>query len=157
MAAQQQFDPFGYRALAAEIAALKTAILAAVNSPTWLSPGTATSTALLPPLPTTVLSFAPIIDVGGQIYDKLDAITANTVTILSDEDKDMAAIDDLNTAVAALTTEVGVVVTNMNTLMADLTAALAANNSTAIETAVTGINAQVAALQAAVTADTPAP
>lgn len=98
---------------------------------------------------------AILIDTSGQVIGLLNQIIANQKTILSDEAKEMAALDDLNAAVAALTTEVGVVVTNMNTLMSDLQAALAAANPTAIEAAVTGINSQVAALEAAVTADTP--
>jgi hypothetical protein len=148
-----QFDPFGYRALGNLIAQGIKEIIAAVNNPAWLNPSAPPSTALA----VTAAIFPPVVDVGGQVYAKLDAITANTVTILSDEGKDMAALDDLNAAVTALTTEVGLVVTNMNTLMTDLTAALAAANPTAIEAAVTGINSQVAALQAAVTADTPPP
>jgi hypothetical protein len=108
---------------------------------------------------TTLFNFGP----------ELDAVLANTKTIIANQTKilatlatneqeTMAAIDDLNTAVASLTTEVGTVVTTMNTLLADLTAALAAagmNNDPAIETAVSNINAQVSALQAAVTADAP--
>ena len=153
MAASLAFDPFGYGhkldALAAQnVQILKqlAAILAAVNAPAWLTPPATTAPA---EAQATTVIFAPVIDVGGQIYSLLN-------TIISDEGKDMAAIDDLNAAVTSLTTEVGTVVTEMNTLMADLTAALAAGNSPAIETAVTNINAQVAALQAAVTADTPA-
>ena len=144
--ASQQFDPFGYRALAAAIASLRVA----VDHPAWLNPSPAIGV-------TVGVIYPPIIDVGGQIYAKLDAIITNTATIISDEDKDMAALDDLNAAVTALTNEVQVVVTNMNTLMTDLQAALAAANPTAIEAAVTGINNQVAALQAAVSADTPPP
>ena len=151
--ASQQFDPFGYRALAAAITSLGTqltALRAEIDHPAWLNPS--------PTVRETVgVAYPPIIDVGGQIYAKLDAIIANTTTIISDEDKDMAALDDLNAAVTALTNEVQVVVTNMNTLMTDLQAALAAANPTAIEAAVTGINNQVAALQAAVSADTPPP
>jgi hypothetical protein len=147
MAETSPFGLFGFGrkldALAAQnVQILKqlAAILAAVNAPAWLTPPATAAQA------TTL--YPPVIDVGGQIYSLLN-------TIIADEGKDMAAIDDLNAAVTSLTTEVGTVVTEMNTLMADLTAALAAGNSTAIETAVTNINAQVAALQAAVTADTP--
>ena len=147
MAETSPFGLFGFGrkldALAAQNAQILkqlTAILAAVNAPAWLSPPVTAAQA--------TMLYPPVIDVGGQIYSLLN-------TIIADEGKDMAAIDDLNAAVTSLTTEVGAVVTEMNTLMADLTAALAAGNSTAIETAVTNINAQVAALQAAVTADTP--
>jgi hypothetical protein len=103
-----------------------------------------------------------VVDTSGQIYGLLNQVLAGQKTILAtitaNEGKDMAAIDDLNTAVAGLTTEVGAVVTAMDALLADLNAALAAagmNNDPAIETAVSNINNQVAALQAAVTADMP--
>lgn len=67
----------------------------------------------------------------------------------------MAAIDDLNAAVTALQAEQAAIVTQLGTLSADLTAALAANDTAAIETAATNIKAVVVALQTAGTADAP--
>jgi hypothetical protein len=75
--------------------------------------------------------------------------------ILANQETTMALIDDLNTAVADLQAEVTAIGTEMDTLMADLTAAVAANNPVAVQAAVDAINAQVAALKAAGTRDMP--
>jgi hypothetical protein len=87
----EEFDPFGYTkkleeittdlaVLSRKVDALMTqnaAILAAVNKPAWLTPAVpaaATDAAI-------TITFSPIIDVGGQIYTKLDAISAGESTI----------------------------------------------------------------------------
>lgn len=69
----------------------------------------------------------------------------------------MAEIDDLNAAVSAMQTSVANAVSELNTLMADLSNALAANNAPAIGAAAQAIQAQVTALNNAVTTDAPPP
>lgn len=69
----------------------------------------------------------------------------------------MNAIVDLQNAVTAQNAEVAAVVTELQTLSAALTAAIAAQNPTAIEAAATQIATNTAALAAAVSAATPAP
>lgn len=55
----------------------------------------------------------------------------------------MAAIDDLNTAIADLKTEVGEIGTRMDTLMANLTAAQAGGDDAAIQAATAAIQQSV--------------
>jgi uncharacterized coiled-coil protein SlyX len=83
-----------------------------------------------------------------RLYGELAAIRET-------QEKIMAAIDDLNAAIAALQTEVTAIGTQMDTLLADLNAALAANNTAGIEAAVTALSQQTAALAAAGTRDMP--
>ena len=77
-------------------------------------------------------------------------------TIIHQEKEIMSSIDNLNTAVAALTAEVAVVanaVAKFNANIASLTAEIATLNggaNPAIDAAVTQINAETAALAAAV-------
>lgn len=62
---------------------------------------------------------------------------------------------DLTAAVAELQTEVTAIGTQMDTLLADLTAAQGANDPVAVDAAVTAIRAQVDALKAAGARDLP--
>jgi hypothetical protein len=62
--------------------------------------------------------------------------------VLKNQEKIMAAIDDLNTAVATLTTTISTLITNITTALANDT------SSTAVETAVTSLNALNAQLVA---------
>lgn len=89
---EEAFDPFGYTkkleeittdlsVLSRKVDALmmqNAAIFAAVNKPAWLTPAVPAATATDA---TITITFSPIIDVGGQIYTKLDAITAGESTI----------------------------------------------------------------------------
>lgn len=71
----------------------------------------------------------------------------------------MAAIDDLNTAVVDLQTEVGQIGTDMDTQFAALNAAIAAqgvSNDPAIIAATASIRASVDALKSAASRDMPA-
>jgi hypothetical protein len=75
--------------------------------------------------------------------------------IIGNQETQMAAIDDLNTAVAALQTEVGTIGTDMDAQLAALTAALPPSNDPAILAATTSIQASINALKAAATRDMP--
>ena len=144
-----RFDPFGYRALSAQLARGLAEILAAVNNPAWLNPGPPPTAESARPV-TAFISFGPIIDVGGQIYAKLDAITAAVAAAAAQEKKDMAAVDD---ALAALNTAVQAVSDDLTKFAADLAAALAANDPAALQRGIDGINAAATALNAAVAAN----
>jgi len=69
------------------------------------------------------------------------AIAAKLDQIYAQGNKIMAVIDDLNTAVAALTAGFATLDTAIQTEVAALTAALAANNSAGVEAAVAAISA----------------
>lgn len=75
--------------------------------------------------------------------------------VLVNQEKIMAAIDDLNAAVQALKDEVAAVGAQMDTLLADLNAAVAANNTAAIAQAASDLQAQVQALKDAAARDVP--
>ena len=68
----------------------------------------------------------------------------------------MSALTDLQAAVTNEQTVEAGVITLLQTLSADLKAAIAANDPAALEAVVTSINTNAAALAAAVTANTPA-
>lgn len=68
----------------------------------------------------------------------------------------MATLADIQTAVTNEQTVEASVITLLQTLSADLKAALAANDPAAIQAVVDSINTNAAALAAAVTANTPA-
>lgn len=90
-----QFDPFGNRRFAqieADVSAINTKLatiaagvasinaklgplLAAVNAPAWLTPAPI-ATPASPEAVTVVVTYSPVIDVGGQIYSLLDQIIA---------------------------------------------------------------------------------
>ncbi len=68
----------------------------------------------------------------------------------------MTTLADISAAVAAEQTVQASVITLLETLSADLTAALASGDQTAMEAIVTQIDTNAAALASAVTANTPA-
>ena len=76
--------------------------------------------------------------------------------IVAMEQRIMATLADIQAAVAAETTVENSVVALLQTLSADLQAAIAANDPAAMQTVVDTINANAATLAAAVTANTPA-
>lgn len=67
------------------------------------------------------------------------------------QEKIMAAIDDLTTAETNLETVVGALVTDIQTLAAELAAAQSSNNDAAVEAVVTKMNALAASAQAVLT------
>jgi len=75
--------------------------------------------------------------------------------LVSQGDRIMAAIDDLNAAVTALTTAVNTAVAEISAEAAAIAAANQNNNSAAIEVAVGNINTLTGNLTAAVAAATP--
>ena len=81
-------------------------------------------------------------------------------TLLKQESKLMAAIDDLNAAVATLSTSFAAADTAIQNEIAALTAALASNNTAAVSAAATNISAisaKMATDTAALVASLPAP
>ena len=76
-------------------------------------------------------------------------------TIISNQEKIMATLADIQAAVAAERTVEDSVVTLLQTLSADLKAAIAANDPAAMQAVVDTIDQNTAALSAAVTANTP--
>lgn len=87
---------------------------------------------------------------------QLDRIERKLDLVLAKETKEMATIADIQAAVTAEKTVEDSVVTLLQTLSADLKAALAANDPAALQAVVDSINTNAAALAAAVTANTPA-
>ncbi len=81
---------------------------------------------------------------------KLDKIFAQGVKIMS-------ALSSLQAQMTALETEVGKVVLTLDTLKADLDAAIASGDPAAIQAVADRLGAASAALDAAVTKDTPPP
>lgn len=67
--------------------------------------------------------------------------------------KQMALLDDLNTAVGNLQASVKAAVTDITNAAADISAAVAANNPAAIQAAIDAINASASNLTAAVAAN----
>jgi hypothetical protein len=76
--------------------------------------------------------------------------------IVAMEQRIMASLADIQAAVAAETTVENSVVALLQTLSADLQAAIASNDPAAMQAVVDTINTNTAALAAAVTANTPA-
>ena len=85
----------------------------------------------------------------GGIIGLLTHLTQGQVKI-------MATLADVQAAVAAETTVEAGVITLLQTLSTDLTAAIAANDPVAIQAVVDSINANSTSLSAAVAANTPA-
>ncbi len=71
--------------------------------------------------------------------------------ILDNQEIIMSDLTNLDTAIAALQTEVGNIGTQMDRLLADLTGAHATGNQAAIDTATAAVQAQVDALKAIAT------
>jgi len=83
-------------------------------------------------------------------------IEAKLDLILSNQGRIMATLADLQAAVAAEKTVEDSVVKLLETLSADLKAAIAANDPAALQAVVDQINSNAASLADAVTANTPA-
>lgn len=136
------FDPFGYRELAADIAALSAkmdAIKAAVDKPGWLIPPAATATAEAAAAP---VYYPPIIDVGGQTYSYLLQIIAAQAQ--------QATLVQQNAGLVVLAEIAGQLQTAINDITAlgtDSTDAVAA-----LQQALDGIAAAAAQLTSAVSA-----
>jgi hypothetical protein len=134
------FDPFGYRQLAASIAAQSAkmdGIKAAVDKPGWLTPPAATTAADAAAAP---VYYPPIIDVGGQTYMKLDQIIAGQAL--------QATLVQQNAGLVVLAEIAGQLQTAINDITAlgtDSTDAVAA-----LQQALDGIAAAAAALTSAV-------
>lgn len=91
-----------------------------------------------------------------SIRARLTSIESKLDLLLAKESKLMATIADIQAAVTAEQTVEASVITLLQTLSADLKAALAANDPAALQAVVDSINTNAAALAAAVTANTPA-
>jgi uncharacterized coiled-coil protein SlyX len=84
-------------------------------------------------------------------------IEAMVRTILANQEKIMSDLSHLNAALTDLQTEVAAIGTQMDTLFADLKAALAGGDQAAIDAATSSIEAQVQALKDIGTRDTVVP
>jgi HPt (histidine-containing phosphotransfer) domain-containing protein len=88
-----------------------------------------------------------------RIEDMVKTILVNLQTF---KESVMSDLSHLNAALADLQTEVAAIGTQMDTLFADLKAALAGGDQAAIDAATSSIEAQVQALKDIGTRDTPA-
>ena len=92
-----------------------------------------------------------------QSYDqKLDRIISMLNTLINKETKIMATLADIQSAVTAEKTVEDSVVTLLQSLSAQLAAAIASGNPAQVQAIVDQINTNAASLAAAVTANTPA-
>jgi hypothetical protein len=91
-----------------------------------------------------------------HIRQILEGLVSSQARIELNQEKMMTALSDLQAAELASQTQEAAAITLLQTISADLTAALAAGDTAAIEAVVTKINADTAVLAAAVAAN-PAP
>ncbi len=95
-------------------------------------------------MPTNAFTFGPVLD------KVLTTVTRMELKMAED-------FTSLTTALADLKAEVAASVANMDTLFADLTAALGSGNQAAVDAATAAVQTEIDNLKAAVTRDPPPP
>lgn len=91
-----------------------------------------------------------------RLMDLITALDTKLSTIITNQEKEMSEIDDLNTAMSNITTAVSGAVTDIQTLSAQLAAQGQNPDPAAIEAAVTQLNTLATNLNNAVTPPAPA-